>query len=434
MNKTNELYTIIVILQALQYAHSFQILANRGGTTYITASFSRLNKLHGWVQDKNGEWEWEEDDPTFSPLVSVAEEPGYSSTEVKSVATPNLPKGSFRPKQSLGQNFLRDGNTVAKIIKTFVGDATKTIIENDSSDQIRAVELGPGAGALTNTLVGTMQDLGASFQCIEIDPRSIDLLAEKHPSLIVHHMDVMQADYPKMAEEEGGPLSIIGNLPYYITSQILFALADASHFNAVRSATVTMQYEVGQRIVAPTNTKDYGILSVVFQLYADCKLHFKIPPTVFYPAPKVDSVLIGLHFVGPYVLRRRLSGIQPMELRRVLTAAFQQRRKTLRNSLKKLLMEVYGGDKEKVASILDSEPLPLMKSTIEAREQGDTFALSQDLPKDWASKRPEQLSAGQFVELTRLLFHSDEDKEVIQNVSSDTPLGRKVWRKLKHGM
>lgn len=430
MNKRNELFTIIIIAQTFQYVCSFQIFSNKA-TTYNVAA-SGCKELHGWVQDKNGEWEWEEDDPTFSPSVTAVEEPLYSGAEVKSVATPSLPKGSFRPKQSLGQNFLRDGNTVAKIIKTFVGDATKTIIENDSSDQIRAVELGPGAGALTDTLVGTMQDLGASFQCIEIDPRSIELLAEKHPSLLLHHMDVMQADYPQMAEKEGGPLSIIGNLPYYITSQILFALADASHFNAVRSATVTMQYEVGQRIVAPTNTKDYGILSVVFQLYADCKLHFKIPPTVFYPAPKVDSVLIGLHFVGPNVLRQRLSGIEPMELRRVLTAGFQQRRKTLRNSLKKLLMEVYGGDKEKVDSILDAEPLPLMKSTIEARGKGDKFALSQDLPKDWASKRPEELSAGQFVELTRLLFHSDDD-EGIENIS-DQPLGRKVWRKLKHGV
>ena len=82
---------------------------------------------------------------------------------------------------------------------------------------------------------------------------------------------------------------VIGNLPYYITSQILFALADASHFGAVYCATVTMQWEVGQRMVAPTSTKDYGILSVVFQLYADVNCHFKIPPTVFYPKPKVDS-------------------------------------------------------------------------------------------------------------------------------------------------
>lgn len=426
--KKNGTSLVIICFYLFQDTCAFQILSRTAIHIQKTHNVNLL--LRGWVQDSNGEWEWVEDDPTFMPMVSSTVESKDMTSDVKSVATPTLPKGSFRPKQSLGQNFLRDGNTVAKIIKTFVSDARKTSIENDSSDQIRAVELGPGAGALTDTLVGTMQELGASFQCIEIDPRSIDLLADKHPSLIVHHLDVMQADYPKMAEKEGGPLSIIGNLPYYITSQILFALADASHFNAVRSATVTMQYEVGQRIVAPTNTKEYGILSVVFQLYADCKLHFKIPPTVFYPAPKVDSVLIGLHFVGPHVLRQRLSGIEPLELRRVLTATFQQRRKTLRNSLKKLLVEVYGEDREKIASILDSEPLPLMKSTLVARESGDKFALSQELPKDWATKRPEQLSAGQFVELTRLIFHSNGNE--LEHLA-DKPLGRKVWRKLKHG-
>jgi len=378
--------------------------------------------LQGWKQDGNGEWEWEEDDPTYVPAKTT------TITEVKAVATPTLPQGTFKPKQSLGQNFLRDGNTVAKIIKAFVADAKKTIIENDSSDQMRAVELGPGAGALTDTLVLTMEKLDASFQCIEIDPRSVELLGQKHPMLRVSLMDVMQADYPSMAEEEGGPLSIIGNLPYYITSQILFALADASHFNAVRSATVTMQYEVGQRIVAKTCTKDYGILSVVFQLYADCKMHFKIPPTVFYPAPKVDSALIGLHFVGPNVLRDRLSGVRPMELRKVLTATFQQRRKTVRNGLKKMLLDIHGGDKEKVDAILDSEPLPLTAKTLEARKRGDKFALSQELPKDWAKKRPEELSSGQFVELTRLAFHSEDDGRTL-----DEPLGKKVWRKVKHG-
>jgi len=292
--------------------------------------------------------------------------------------------------------------------------------------------LGPGAGALTDTLVSTLTDLGAtSFQCIEIDPRSIELLGEKHPDLRVNHMDVLQVDYPDMAEEEGGPLSIIGNLPYYITSQILFALADASHYNAVRSATVTMQYEVGQRIVANPCTKDYGILSVVFQLYADCELHFKIPPTVFYPQPKVNSALIGLHFIGPNKLRQRLSGVKPGELRRILTATFQQRRKTVRNSLKKLLLnEVCGGDKEKVNHILNSSPLPLTEETIQARESGDAFALTQELPLDWAKKRPEELSSGQFVELARLVFHGDDKRG---EGHDEMALGRKVWRKMKHG-
>ena len=431
--------SIIILQSCIQIIQSFQV-------THITKSIhpfvprNEIEKqwkntccLNGWVQDANSEWEWEEDDPSYVAPV-VQEEKVLSTASVSSstsaTATPTLPAGSFRPKQSLGQNFLRDGNTVAKIIKFFLLDASKTLIDNDSLEQVRAVELGPGAGALTDTLVNTMDDFGAaSFQCVEIDPRSIELLGQKHPALRVNHMDVLQVDYPDMAQEEGGPLSIIGNLPYYITSQILFALADASHFNAVRSATVTMQYEVAQRIVAKTHTKDYGILSVVFQLYADCKLHFKIPPTVFYPQPKVNSALIGLHFIGPNRLRERLSGVQPSQLRQVLTATFQQRRKTVRNSLKKFLLNtVCNGDKEKVDLILNSSPLPLTDATQEARKRGDKFALSQELPEDWAKLRPEELSPGQFVELSRLVFHQQKVEGKIES-----SLGRKVWRKMKHG-
>lgn len=411
---------IISICMALSVS-AFQVPAR--------SSILKTPSLYGWVQDSTGEWKWEDDDSSFMKASNSISNTAVSTAvvDIKSQATPTLPAGSFRPKQSLGQNFLRDGNTVAKIVKYFVIDAQKTIISNDNSDQIRAVELGPGAGALTDTLVLKMKDLDASFQCIEIDPRSKELLGEKHPDLTVHLMDVMQADYPEMSEKEGGPLSIIGNLPYYITSQILFALADASHSNAVRSATVTMQYEVGERIIAKTGTKDYGILSVVFQLYADCKLHFKIPPTVFYPQPKVDSALIGLHFIGPNKLRERLCGVRPVDLRKVLTATFQQRRKTIRNSLKKLLLEIYDGDTDKAIEILNSEPLPLTKTAFDAQKSRDQFALSRELPKDWSRLRPEELSPGQFIELTRLVFgHANIEEE-------NKSLGKKVWRKMKHG-
>jgi ribosomal RNA small subunit methyltransferase A len=383
-------------------------------------------RLNGWVQGSDGEWEWEEDDPTSAAATLTTT---LTPESIDATATPSLPGGSFRPKQSLGQNFLRDGNTVAKIVKAFVKDATETLGITDVEKRdlklsdLRSVELGPGAGALTDVLVPA---LGCNnLQCIEIDPRSVELLGEKHPNLRVHHLDVLQADYPTLADEEGGPLSIIGNLPYYITSQILFALADASHTNAVRSATVTMQWEVGKRIVAPTRCKDYGILSVVFQLYADCKIHFKIPPTVFYPQPKVDSALIGLHFLGPTQLRKRLAGVSPSNLRSVVTATFQQRRKTVRNGLKQLALTVYGGDKERVQKFLDSEPLPLPQSVQEAKDAGDEFAMAQQLPLDWVKKRPEELSPGQFVEITRLLYGTAE--------AADETLGRKVWRKLKHG-
>lgn len=153
-------------------------------------------------------------------------------------------------------------------------------------------------------------------------------------------------------------------------------------------------------------------------------LHFKIPPTVFYPQPKVDSALVGLHFLGPTRLRQRLAGVNPSHLRRVVTTAFQQRRKTVKNSLKKLVNELY---EEETNEVWSRQPV-LPDSIQEASDSGDEFAATQELARDWASKRPEELSPGQFVELTRLLF-GPKDGGVDQSV----PLGNKVWRKLKHG-
>lgn len=286
--------------------------------------------------------------------------------------------------------------------------------------------MGPGPGALTGTLVELFgQD---TLRCIEIDIRAVEMLHDQFPDLRVSLQDVLQVDYPSMANEEGGPLSVIGNLPYYITSQILFALADASHLGAVRSATVTMQWEVAQRIVASVRCKDYGILSVVFQLYADCNVHFKIPPTVFYPQPKVDSALVGIRFVGPQVLRQRLAGVDPKRLRTVLNTIYRQRRKTIRNSIKKLVIQHHGPEKAKL--ILDGPPYPLPSTVLQRQQQKDAFALSQNLPSDWAKMRPEELNPAQSIELTRLVFGPDCHDE---HTSNSSPLGTKVWRKLKHG-
>ena len=203
--------------------------------------------LRGWVQDSEGEWQWEEDDPNYvAPTTSTTT---ATAAPIAAVATPQLPAGVYAPKKSLGQNYLKDPNTVVKILKAFHADAT----HKGTKTIERVIELGPGAGALTDRLV---ELYGTDIvQCIEIDERSIGILTKKHPELQVTHADILQVDYPKLAEAEGQALVVIGNLPYYITSQILFALADASHFGAVDTATVTMQWEVGQRMVAPIKTK-----------------------------------------------------------------------------------------------------------------------------------------------------------------------------------
>ena len=414
--------TCSLVLLALLVYHSygFAVQQKRYKSCWsrpriLKTTVSLPTACYGWIENGDGEWAWQEDDKSYiAPALPTL-------TLKESTATPTLPGGTFRPKQSLGQNFLRDANTVNKMIRAFHQDAIKT---NPKVSTI--IELGPGAGALTDPLVA---NYGTSvLKCIEIDPRSVELLKEKHPGLQVLHQDVLQADYPALAQEYQNPLTVVGNLPYYITSQILFALADASHFGAVNSATVTMQWEVAQRMVAKTCTKDYGILSVVFQLYADTHLHFKIPPTVFYPQPKVDSALVGLHFLGPLLLRERLAGVDPKHLRQVVTTSFQQRRKTVRNSLKKLVNELCLGDADAAQLVFQSPPLPLPAIVQAATSRGDLFALQQGLPNDWASKRPEELTPGQFVELTRLIFGPAQGE-----VDEEKPLGKKVWRKLKHG-
>ncbi|GMI51083.1 hypothetical protein ScalyP_jg2341 [Parmales sp. scaly parma] len=352
----------------------------------------------------------------------------------------------MKPKQSLGQNYLQDGNTIDKIVKSFDSDLTLR-----SSPAFHVVELGPGLGSLTTPLIkkyGT-----ADFTCIEIDSRAVAHLRAEHPvstGLKIIEADVMQVDYgdfltslwsDDFAADKPSSLSVVGNLPYYITSQILFALCDANHQNhhpnqpkpkpnainfippTISTCTVTMQYEVALRMVAPPSCgKDRGILSVVFELYAEhVKLHFKIPPTVFYPVPKVTSALVGVKFCSFDELTARLDGVRAEDFRAVVTTSFRQRRKCVRNSLKSLILENCGVD-------ATQNPIADSKKLAGRKLEGNKFAQTQILPPNWPEMRPEEFSAAQFVELTRLIF---------QNKGSGTGeelQKKKVWRKQKHGV
>lgn len=139
--------------------------------------------------------------------------------------------------------------------------------------------------------------------------------------------------------------------------------------------------------------------------------------------------LIGLHFVGPERLRQRLGGVQPIHLRRVVTTAFQQRRKTLRNSLRKLAREVCNGNTEAANDMFNGLPMesPLIVGDAQLLEEDSYFA-TRHLPDNWASKRPEELTCGQFVEVTRILYGPKDGR-----IDSSESLGGKVWRKVKHG-
>lgn len=297
------------------------------------------------------------------PPSSFASRRQAASTQAEPDRPFTLPPGEFRPKQSLGQNYLSDQNYVRKIVDAFIEERNKLSSCANDVDGHRVLEIGPGAGALSRVLSPAFSRMAA----VEIDRRSVSLLAEKLPKLEVIHQDVMLFNWAEHVKQRGGPLSIIGNLPYHIVSQLLFSIADAN--SCVDIAVVTMQLEVAERLTARPGTKDYGIPSVVFQLYGAPRLLFKLPPSIFFPQPKVDSALVSIDFTQPSAALQRVNLPQ---LKRLLGAAFRQRRKMLRQSLK----ELFKTDKEII------NPLPAKYETL----------------------RPEALNPVQFVDLAEALY------------------------------
>ena len=213
----------------------------------------------------------------------------------------------LKPLRRLGQNFLVDQNIIQKIVNSV-----------DAPKSSRVVEIGPGTGALTKHLV----DEYPNFSAIEVDDRAVSLLRESYPGLDIRHMDFLEADLSVFSEDE---LHIVGNLPYNITSPILFKLLDGEV--PIKRATLMVQLEVAQRLVANPRTKDYGILAVTTQLAADVKLLFKVSRNVFRPVPDVESAIVQLTFRDNHLCHDPL-------VREVIRTSFNQRRKTLRNSLR----------------------------------------------------------------------------------------------------
>ena len=221
-----------------------------------------------------------------------------------------------RKKKSLGQHFLRDGHMIQKIIDSMPAD------KGD-----RVVEIGPGDGALTTHLFETYKN----FSAIEIDPVMVSHLKETLPDLHIIKQDILETDWSDFLKGDE-PVHVIGNLPYYITSQILFSLLENRRL--LTSATLMMQKEVAERIVAEPRTKSYGILSVQTQLMSSPEILFDVPPQVFSPPPNVMSAIIQLTFDKPDL------ACSDAHLKTVVRTAFNQRRKKLSNALKPLETEL----------------------------------------------------------------------------------------------
>ena len=225
---------------------------------------------------------------------------------------------SLRPKKSLGQNFLRDENIARKIVAAVAPKTTDVV-----------VEIGPGEGALTKYLVTAVRRLVV----VDLDERVIQRLAQQFPAerMQVVHGDFLETDLDALALAAGADLRIVGNIPYNITSPILFHLLD--HRTHVHDVTMMMQREVARRLVAGPRTKEYGILSVFTQLFSDATHLFDVPPTVFYPKPDVTSSVIQLQMrlIPRYPLRDEGT------FRRMVRTVFGKRRKMLRNTLKEFV-------------------------------------------------------------------------------------------------
>jgi len=220
----------------------------------------------------------------------------------------------LKPIKSLGQNFLRDENILRNIVESLALQAGDVV-----------VEIGPGQGALTKHLI----EKPVSLIGIEVDERAVRLLQERFgKTLVLIHRDVLEVNLGELAQSSGRTIRVVGNIPYYLTSEILFWLFDARA--AVVDATLMMQVEVARRLVAPPKNKEYGVLSIFTQFYTTCELLFKVSRNCFFPKPEVDSAVVRFTF------KKQLPDGDEMLFRSIVRSTFGQRRKTLRNGLKSM--------------------------------------------------------------------------------------------------
>ncbi|MFA6744331.1 MAG: 16S rRNA (adenine(1518)-N(6)/adenine(1519)-N(6))-dimethyltransferase RsmA [Bacteroides graminisolvens] len=251
-----------------------------------------------------------------------------------------------KPKKFLGQHFLKDLKVAQDIADTV-----------DSQPELPVLEVGPGMGVLTQFLVKKER----TVKVVEVDYESVAYLREAFPSLEDH---IIEDDFLKMNLNrtfDGNPFVLTGNYPYNISSQIFFKMLDNKEL--IPCCTGMIQKEVAERIAAGPGSKTYGILSVLIQAWYEVEYLFTVSEHVFNPPPKVKSAVIRMTRNQTHDL-----GCNEKLFKQVVKTTFNQRRKTLRNSIKPIL--------GKESSIL----------------QDQIF-----------NKRPEQLSVQQFVELTNMV-------------------------------
>jgi len=258
-------------------------------------------------------------------------------------------------RKEYGQNFLTN-----RIIPE---DIAESCTDNPES---LIIEIGPGIGCLTAELASRYRRVVA----VEIDRGLIPVLEKtlaEFDNVTVINEDIMKIDLAALVNEysEGMPVSVCANLPYYITTPILMLLLESEL--EIKSITVMVQKEVAQRIASPPGSREYGALSVAAQLYAQADIPMEVPASAFDPQPDVDSALIRLT-----MLEQRIVADEELPaFRKVVKAAFSQRRKQLKNTLSPLL----GGAQQAAEALISAGIDP--------------------------SRRAETLSVEEFLALTR---------------------------------
>jgi 16S rRNA (adenine1518-N6/adenine1519-N6)-dimethyltransferase len=217
-------------------------------------------------------------------------------------------------KSKLGQNFLNDQDAIERIASS-LGDLTGRTV----------VEIGPGLGAITESLAARAGRLIA----VEYDHQlALRLRVRFGDRIEVVEQDVLKFDFAAAAAEAGQQLSVIGNLPYYITSPILLKLAESQA--ALDVAVLMVQREVAERVCAAPGSHDYGVLSVSVQMYGPTQQLFTLPPSAFTPPPEVHSTVFRWRFAPRFAEL----GVEEAPFLRLTRLAFAQKRKTLSNNLR----------------------------------------------------------------------------------------------------
>ncbi len=263
-----------------------------------------------------------------------------------------LQKYNFSFRKKFGQNFLIDGNILEKIV-----DAAQI------TDADCVLEIGPGIGTMTQYLA----ERAKAVVAVEIDTNLIPILQDTlslYSNVKIINQDILKVDINRIVEEQndGNPIKIVANLPYYITTPIIMSLLE-KHVN-LQSITIMVQKEVADRMQAGPGSKDYGALSLAVQYYTKPEIIAKVPASCFMPRPNVDSTVIRLtRYEQPPV-----KALDEEYLFAVIRASFNQRRKTLINGLSNA--GNLGIDKERAAAVLEQMGLS-------AQVRGETLTLKQ---------------------------------------------------------